>query len=577
MKHYADNKNKEPRYAAKANAGGKRYAKEAKPGISLPKLSFFGNKAAGRHGAQQEEPAAEHYVERHAAKPAQEPAERLEEQGEKSTRQKPKKITRKPIERPAAKAEEPAARHAAPEAKAGEHAAKHEAPAEDKPAAPKRTAPTFDDGVVDIMSSSSSSLADGKTRVFPLRSKESSPTEFHYRRPRTDCPATPTAPVPAMKAGYAPAFLFGAFVVVMALWFIFAPKAGYSPTEKRVLSKFPKTTTETVFSGQFGKEFETYFADHFPMRNLWVGADSYLTLAEGNNGANGVYKGGDGYLINKPVSQENQIVNNLRMLSDFKQEVGDVSMTVMFVPSTGYVCSDKLPLVHETYHDDEYFDYANAWMTEFGIKFLDLREPIKKAYRSGTQVYYKTDHHWTTAGAYVAYREYCKNFGLVTKPEEGFEVERLKKFYGTTYAKSGLWFTQPDTIELWKNPNNEEQDIHVEITDGGKVVKSQNSMYFYSHATEDDKYPVFLDGNHEKTVITNQNASKGTVLVIKDSFSHCFAPFLSESFSKVVMVDMRYNTQDITQLVRNEKPEQILVLYGMDNFLEDTDLGHLWG
>ena len=234
MKHYADNKNKEPRYAAKANAGGKRYAKEAKPGISLPKLSFFGNKAAGRHGAQQEEPAAEHYVERHAAKPAQEPAERLEEQGEKSTRQKPKKITRKPIERPAAKAEEPAARHAASEAKAGEHAAKHEAPAEDKPAAPKRTAPTFDDGVVDIMSSSSSSLADGKTRVFPLRSKESS-TEFHYRRPRTDCPATPTAPVPAMKAGYAPAFLFGAFVVVMALWFIFAPKAGYSPTEKRVL------------------------------------------------------------------------------------------------------------------------------------------------------------------------------------------------------------------------------------------------------------------------------------------------------------------------------------------------------
>ncbi len=156
-------------------------------------------------------------------------------------------------------------------------------------------------------------------------------------------------------------------------------------------------------------------------------------------------------------------------------------------------------------------------------------------------------------------------------------MEKLGNFYGTTYSKSGFWLTPPDTLEIWKNPNNKEGDIHIQISDGGEVVKEQDSLFFYEHATEDDKYPVFIDGNHAKTIIHNQNANKGTVIVIKDSFSHCFAPFLAESFSKVILLDMRYSNEDITQLVKTEKPDQILVLYGIDNFAEDTDLGHLWG
>ena len=397
-------------------------------------------------------------------------------------------------------------------------------------------------------------------------------------RPRTDVPATPTAPVPAVKAGYAPVFLFAGFIAAMAILFIALPKADYSASEKRVLADFPNASAEDVLSGQFGEDFETYFADHFPGRNLWVGVNAYTGLVEGNNGAGGVYKGRDGYLINKPVPTDNQLENNLGLLKEFKSEI-NVPMSAIFVPSTGYICEDKLPLVHDTYHDDDYFDTIAQSLGEANIQFFDVRDAFFKAYQTGSQLYYRTDHHWTCEGAYTAYREYCKPYGLTTIPMEGFEVQEFPGFYGTTYSKSGFWFTEPDTLKVWRNTTrNEELDpVHVQIYEGGTLQKEQDSMFFYEHDEEDDKYPIFLDGNHARTEITNPRAQRGTIVVIKDSFSHCFAPFLADNYKKVILVDPRYSPGDITQLVREEKPEQVLVLYGIDNFATDTDLGHLWG
>ena len=408
-----------------------------------------------------------------------------------------------------------------------------------------------------------------ETKIYPVKKADVAKLEKSAKRPRTDVPATPTAPVPKMKLGYAPAFLFAGFILVMMGWFIFntasyfanGTEKEFSPSEKRILADFPKVLSDdsdsksfsenladgykTIAGGDFGKGFETFFADHFPVRNLWVGTNAYATLYEGNNGANGVYYCGDGYLINKPVPEDNKISDNLEMLTDFKSEIGSTPMTAMFVPSTGYIVSDKLPLIHNTYNDDKYLDKINSTLNSAGVGTVDLRDSFKTAHNNGDQLYYKTDHHWTTRGAYVAYRQLCNKLGIEATPESEFNIEKYENFYGTTYSKGGFWF--------------------------------RNSMFFYEHDKDDDKYPIFIDGNHAYTEITNKNAKNGTIIVVKDSFSHCMAPFLAENYKKVILVDMRYNSLDITALAQREKPEQVLVLYGIDNFAEDTDLGHLWG
>ena len=210
---------------------------------------------------------------------------------------------------------------------------------------------------------------------------------------------------------YIPAVVFLIFIYGMALWFIFSPKPDYSSSEKRYLQKFPEVTAEKLLSGDFGSEFETFFADRFPQRNTWVGLNAYTALAEGNNGASGVYNCKNGYLINKPVSTENNLDKNIGAVADFAKSI-DTPTTVMLVPSTGYIVDDVLPTFHDKYNDDEDISKISSTLSKDKIGFVDLRERFKSEYKNGSQIYYKTDHHWTTKGAYTGYQELCKALGI---------------------------------------------------------------------------------------------------------------------------------------------------------------------
>lgn len=369
---------------------------------------------------------------------------------------------------------------------------------------------------------------------------------------------------------YIPAVVFLIFIYGMALWFLFSPKTDYSSSEKRYLQKFPDANVEKVLSGEFGSEFETFFADRFPQRNTWVGINAYTTLAEGNNGASGVYNCKNGYLINKPVSTDNNLDKNVGAVVDFAKTI-DAPTTVMLVPSTGYIADDVLPTFHDKYNDDEDISKISSTLSKEKIGFVDLRERFKSEYKNGSQLYYKTDHHWTTKGAYTGYQELCKALGITPIDDSTLKKDSYPDFYGTTYSSSGFWLTPPDNIETWSNPKNSDKNISVKITEGANV-KTSGSMYFTDHLKEDDKYPVFIDGNHALTEITNTNAKNGTILLIKDSFSHSLAPFLAENYSKVVLVDLRYYKESVSQLVSTYNPEQVVVLYGIDNLATDTDI-----
>lgn len=369
---------------------------------------------------------------------------------------------------------------------------------------------------------------------------------------------------------YAPAFVFLIFIFGMAVWFVLNPKSEYSSSEKRYLQQFPEISVDKVLDGAFGTEFESYFADQFPARSFWVGLNAYYTLDTGNNGANGVYNCNNGYLINKPVSTDNKLEKNVSAIVKFKNS-NDVPVTVMFAPSTGYVAYDVLPAVHDKYNDDNYFEQTSKTLSENGIEFTDLRKTFKEAYADGNQLYYKTDHHWTTLGAYTAYQKLCEQLSITPAPKEKFDIKSYGGFYGTTYSTSGFWFTPPDSIQIWNNPENTDKNIKVTISEGTDTDEF-SSMYFYNHLEEDDKYPVFIDGNHALTEITNSNAKGGTILLVKDSFSHSLAPFLAENYSKIILVDMRYYKMSVSQIVEQEKPKQVVFLYGIDNIATDTDL-----
>ena len=208
---------------------------------------------------------------------------------------------------------------------------------------------------------------------------------------------------------YIISIVFIVFIFGMAVLFLLLPKAKYSPNEKRYLADAPQVSMQNLASGQLTKDIEGYLTDHIPFREFYVGANAYYNLYTGRNGSNGVYSGSDGYLINDPVEKENNIERNIKVFADFVNE-NNIDATLMIVPSTGYVMDSKLPLLHKNYLDDSLFAVINN--TRGGMKFVDLRESFKKAAAQGAQLYYKTDHHWTSKGAFLAYNEYCMAKGL---------------------------------------------------------------------------------------------------------------------------------------------------------------------
>ena len=113
-------------------------------------------------------------------------------------------------------------------------------------------------------------------------------------------------------------------------------------------------------------------------------------------------------------------------------------------------------------------------------------------------------------------------------------------------------------------------EIHDDTTD---EVKTNDSFFFADHLQEMDMYPVFLDGNHSLVKVTNEDAPDKKLLVIKDSFAHCMVPFLSEHYSEIYMVDLRYfRSTPISQLIEQNDIDETLILYGLDNLINDTNV-----
>ena len=377
------------------------------------------------------------------------------------------------------------------------------------------------------------------------------------------------------KAHIAIIAIFLVFTFSLSILFIALPKEDYSSQEKRYLAKLPEVSLQSFFSGELtnsleGGETSGYIADHFPFRSFFVGVNAYWNLLIRSTASNGYYYGDDGYIITKPADV-NRSGKNLELINSFAASYDEV--TLMVVPSAGFVLEEKLPRNHVDYPDESVCEYVKKNSAD-NVNFCDITAPFAMMTDEDTQLFYKTDHHWTSEGAYCAYSELCKALGKTPAGRDSFTVSEYENFYGTTYSSSGYFLTEPDTLQIWEDKKISDS-VKVQITEGSETTE-HSSMYFSSHLEEDDMYPVFLDGNHALVTIENEMAtSDDTLLIVKDSFAHCVAPFLAENYSKVIMVDLRYYKLPVSDIIESEGVNDILFLYGMNNFCTDTNLGYL--
>lgn len=377
------------------------------------------------------------------------------------------------------------------------------------------------------------------------------------------------------KAQIALIALFLAFTVGLSVLFFAFPHQDYSSTEKRYLAKLPEISLESFVSGDLttsleGGENGGYIPDHFPFRTFFVGVNSYFNLLTGTTADSGYYHARDGYIITKPAPSE-RAYKNLDLINRFASSFDEV--TLLVVPSPGYIMNELLPLNHTEYPDEKVYSYIEGSHGS-NVNVAFVTDEFEKAFKSGSQLYYRTDHHWTTEGAYLAYQTLSDVLGYTASDKESFLVSSFEGFYGTTYSSSGYFLSKPDTLEIWED-RSLDNNLRLSITEG-KNTEEFTSLYFREHLNEDDMYPVFLDGNHALVTIENDNAELDrTLVIVKDSYAHCITPFLAKNYSRIVMVDLRYYKMPVSELVSDKASTDIIFLYGMNNFCTDTNLAYL--
>ena len=374
---------------------------------------------------------------------------------------------------------------------------------------------------------------------------------------------------------YTPAAIFCAFILLIPIMYLVAADSNFSPLEKRKLSQFPTPTLKTVFSGKFGEDFETYLNDQMPFRTFFVGTNAYYDTLSGRNGMSGIYSGKDDYLIVTPVKAAQTFDNNIRFIGEFIDDI-ERPCYVCVVPSSGSIYSGELPMNHYEYTDDQIIEKTKTAFGEYGnSRFIDLFDEFKSL-SSSEQLYYKTDHHWTSLGAYECYKLLGQSMGFTPTERSGFNIESYGGFYGTNYSKAALWFKPSETLEIWENKSRAENPVQVSFTDAGETTTG-NTLFFRENLETNDMYTAYLDGNHAMVTIVNENTETDKkLLLLRDSYSHCLAPFLADNYSEIILVDVRYYLQPVSDIVKDQSVDEILLLYSIDSLVNSTDLAGIY-
>lgn len=350
------------------------------------------------------------------------------------------------------------------------------------------------------------------------------------------------------------------------------PDTQYSESENRTLAQMPELSFETVFSGEFEADYETYLTDQFFARDGWIGMKTAVERAMLRSESKDIYFAEDDYLIEKhtgsftSAAAQTNVQTLGKFIEQYRTVFGDEHISVMVVPNAVEVLEDKLPAYAAPYDESEYLGKIQEILPK-GIWFD--AEAVLKAHTDDA-LYYRTDHHWTTKAAFYVYQEWAAVQGMEVLTMDDFSIETAtQEFEGTIQSKLGI-DAQNDTIELYHHV----EDIFYTVWKND-AAEPEYSMYDYTALNTKSKYDIFFGGNHARVKIKTRENNGRKLLMIKDSYAHCFVPFLIGEYEEITMLDIRYYNQKLSELVEAEGYTDLLFLYNASGFAEDTAIARL--
>ena len=354
-------------------------------------------------------------------------------------------------------------------------------------------------------------------------------------------------------------------LTILALVHLLLPDRAFSASEKRMLKKMPALTAAALSDGTYTEQLETYLADQFPGRSSLMKFRMRLEYFFLRRESEGVYYGKDDYLIERFSENPERTEKTLDAVCGFLERHKETSAFFMIVPTKAGFYPEKLPFYADSEDQDRFIDHCFETLSG-AAEIIDPRPWLRAADRRGTQVYYRSDHHWTADGAYEALPEVEKVMEL---PHQSFSrAVVFNRFSGSLAAKSG-WQTEGyDSIVMY-TPDDPDFSYFIRDEESGETRLSA----FHAEALQgSDPYEFYFGGNVPMLTVETSADTERTLLVFKDSYANCFLPFLFEHYRKIVIIDPRYYQYQADALLHTEDFDDMLFLYNAGTLAEDTSL-----
>ena len=349
---------------------------------------------------------------------------------------------------------------------------------------------------------------------------------------------------------------------------IITPASKTSVAENRELQQRPSMSLSRLLDGKFASEYTKFLSDQFINRDGLIKIKAKFDLMTGKKEINGVYIAKNDYLMEGfKRSDDNSTLSKLSEINKFTNNNTGLKVSMMLVPNKVEIYSNLLPKSNPNDSQKEYVNFVKKNL-DSKIKVVELFDVFEKN-KNNIDLYFKTDHHWTTDGAYLAYVEYCKALNLEPINENMLERNLASdSFKGSLYYKNGAEIGFPDELYLYLN-KNEDKPVLVKYYDDLKKVPS---LYDVSKLQGRDPYEVFTGGNHTQIKIRTNIDTKRKLLVVKDSYANAMLPFLVNNFSEITVVDLRYFTGSLQDVIQNNELTDVLFLNNINTFNTDSSI-----
>lgn len=360
------------------------------------------------------------------------------------------------------------------------------------------------------------------------------------------------------------------FILTLFLFLIInviVPDREKSVQENRMLATKPKFRLSSLISGDYDEKFEAYMDDQFVGRDMWRKLKVTVDRIGGSRLENGVYIGTNGQLLEQiEVADENHLAANIKAIKSFSESQSKIPVRMMLVPDAANVLNHSLPSLAKPEDQTQMFSMVRKDLGD-SVEWIDVSTELNK--HKTEKIYYKTDHHWTTLGAFYAFQAAAPSLGIEGDLSGKYVSYAVSdSFNGMLASKSGVNLGEKEQIDIYV-PTEEDTDLIVDYVDEGK---RSTSLYDSSKLKEKDQYTVFLGGNSSLLDIRTVSTSTKRLLLVKDSFANSFIPFLTPYYREIVVVDPRYYSRTINDLMDSYRISEVLFLYSGNTFFKDNNI-----